>query len=92
MKQNIKNVLYPFRKLTAKFVKVDLIPSENIIIRKTAYIITAKQIEGDYLEFGIFSGSSFIHSYHVIKDVFDEHRKRHLDREEKKEIFEKSRI
>lgn len=29
------------------------------------------------MEFGVFTGSSFIHSYHIIKDVFQQHQKLH---------------
>jgi hypothetical protein len=74
MKQALKRVLYPLRKFTGKFV---LLPCDidginfDSIVYKAAHIIAADKIEGDYLEFGVYTGTSFIHSYKAIKKVFE---------------------
>jgi hypothetical protein len=70
MKQTLKRVLYPVRRLAARFVNVN-----DTIIVKTANIIAAERVEGDYLEFGVFAGNSFLQSYHVIKSVFETSQK-----------------
>jgi O-methyltransferase len=62
-----KRILYPIRRLAARFVNVDY---TNTIIHKAATLIAAEKIEGDYLEFGVYRGHSFIDSYHIIKDLF----------------------
>ena len=76
MKQTLKRILYPFRILAARFVNIDA------IIHKAAIIIAAEKVEGDYLEFGVFAGSSFIQSYHIIKGVFEQQQKLHAGRTE----------
>lgn len=74
MKQALKHIFCPLRKLAGKFV---LLPREidgiNIdsIVYKAAHIIATDKIEGDYLEFGVFSGTSFLHAYKTIRKVFD---------------------
>ncbi len=82
MKQMLKRILYPVRKLAARFVNIDPVTFENTITYKAANIIAAEKVEGDYLEFGVFTGNSFIHSYHIIKGVFEQHQKLHAGRTE----------
>lgn len=82
MKQILKRILYPVRKLAARFVNIDEVTSDNTIIYKSAMIIAAEMVEGDYLEFGVFAGSSFIRSYHVIKSAFEQLQKLHAGRTE----------
>lgn len=75
MKQALKRILYPVRELAARFVNIDAVTSVNTIIHKAANIIAADKVEGDYLEFGVFAGHSFIRSYHAIHSVFEQYQK-----------------
>ena len=45
---------------------------EQRLMYKAAKFIAADKIEGDYLEFGVFRGDSFILAYKTLEDVFDE--------------------
>ena len=38
--------------------------TKHIIFKKVHYLSTIEEMEGDYLEFGVFTGSSFCHSIH----------------------------
>jgi O-methyltransferase len=95
MKQTLKRILYPVRKLAARFVNINE-NYQNTIIYKAANIIVAEKVEGDYLEFGVYEGRSFIHSYHVIESVIKQHQKlsagRTEDVEEIKGIWENMRF
>lgn len=73
MKRLIKNIIYPLRKLAASFVEVDRPISEHRIIFKAANIVVSEKIEGDYLEFGVFTGRSFIDAYNTLSTVFKYH-------------------
>jgi hypothetical protein len=77
MKQTIKRMLQPARELAAKFVNVNY---NNTIIYKAANLIAAEKVEGDYLEFGVFAGFSFIRSFQIIKAVFLQHQRLHEGR------------
>ena len=79
MKQIIKRILHPVRELAAKFVNINY---SNTIIYKGANLIAAEKVDGDYLEFGVFAGSSFIRSHQIIKDVFRQHQRLHEGRTE----------
>lgn len=74
MKNIAKTILYPVRKITSKFVHVDD-DFKDSIIYKAANIIAKEKIRGEYLEFGVFEGSSFIYAYNIIKYVFEEQAK-----------------
>ena len=50
---------------------------EHTIIYKAANILASEKVEGDYLEFGVFTGRSFIDAYSVMKDVFGPDQKLH---------------
>jgi hypothetical protein len=69
MKRYIKQALFPTRKFASQFVHV-----EDTIIYKAATMIAPEQIEGDYLEFGVFAGGSFINAYTTLKAVFAAHQ------------------
>tara|TARA_B100001245_G_C22879951_1_gene423160 strand:- start:280 stop:1029 length:750 start_codon:yes stop_codon:yes gene_type:complete len=70
MNRLIKQILLPFRRISSNFVSVD---NPNSIVRKAAWILAAEKVEGDYLEFGVFSGDSFIRSFHELHEVYREH-------------------
>jgi O-methyltransferase len=77
MKQFLKRVLHPLRVLAAKFVAVDAATAPMSIMQKAAHLIAAEKVEGDYLEFGVFAGDSFIRAYHSTRQVFEHHQKQH---------------
>ena len=45
---------------------------KNSIVYKAACLIAAEKIAGDYLEFGTFTGGSFIAAYHGVERAFRE--------------------
>jgi hypothetical protein len=70
----IRKILDPLRTLGGKF----FIPptyiggvNQESIIYKAAMLVAFGKIEGDYLEFGVFTGGSFIHAYKAMKRAFD---------------------
>ncbi len=69
-----KKVINPLRSILGKAILDDR-NYINSIIYKAANIIAKEKIEGDYLEFGVFTGNSFIQSYNFIKKVFEEQKK-----------------
>ncbi|SVD84997.1 uncharacterized protein METZ01_LOCUS437851, partial [marine metagenome] len=70
MNRLIKQILLPFRRFSSNFVSVE---NPNSIVRKAAWILAAEKVEGDYLEFGVFSGDSFIRSFHELHEVYRKH-------------------
>ena len=97
MNDIIKRSIYPVRKFLARFVDIGIIGSDDIIVQKAANIMAAEKVEGDYLEFGVFAGSSFIRSYKIIKNVFEQHQKINAgrtgtDAAEIKKIWDKMRF
>jgi len=45
---------------------------DNTIISKAAKLIASEKIAGDYLEFGVYTGRSFVSAFHAIRRAFDE--------------------
>ncbi|TKB73526.1 MAG: hypothetical protein E8D45_09015, partial [Nitrospira sp.] len=78
LKDFLRKVLLPIRRLAGKFI---LPPGGTYTyigrhgcIHAASSFITWNQIEGDYLEFGVWEGASFIAAYHAVRDQ----RRRHL--------------
>lgn len=76
LKDFLRKVLLPIRRLAGKFI---LPPGGTYIgrhgcIHAASSFITWNQIEGDYLEFGVWEGASFIAAYHAVRDQ----RRRHF--------------
>lgn len=73
MRRTLKRIFNPVRRLAAaaRFISADAPPVEQTIIYKAAHIIAAEKVEGDYLEFGVYAGGSFIYAYHVIEKIFE---------------------
>ena len=74
----LKSVLLPFRKVAGRFVILPE-PSHAIspemaqsILYKAAKITSMEIVDGDYLEFGVFQGASFINAYNILKQVYEE--------------------
>jgi O-methyltransferase len=72
--------------------------AEHTMVYKAASIIGAEKVAGDYLEFGVYSGGSFIQAYHVIRRVFSPRQKPNgpersqKDRKGIKELWETMRF
>jgi len=45
---------------------------DNTIISKAAKLIASEKVAGDYLEFGVYTGSSFASAFHAIRRAFEE--------------------
>jgi hypothetical protein len=76
MKKILKHVLNPFRQLAAaRSNSINAPPVEHSMIFKAANIVAAEKVEGDYLEFGVYSGGSFKYAYNVIEKVFQPSQK-----------------
>ncbi|MBS1683197.1 MAG: hypothetical protein JSS76_00470 [Bacteroidetes bacterium] len=78
-------------KSGARFRLINFLSLEQGILYKTANLIAAEKIEGDYLEFGVYSGGSFIEAYSVLKHAFGPHQKIHGERTEQ-DVAELNRI
>ena len=68
----LKSAIRPLRVAAGRFV-VPGEPPTSTIIHKAAEIVSSEQVPGDYLEFGVFRGSTLIQAFHTI-------RKSYLDR------------
>jgi hypothetical protein len=66
LKAAIKSALRPLRAAAGHFVIPVEAPTSSVIY-KAAEIISAEQVEGDYLEFGVFRGSTLIQAFHTIR-------------------------
>jgi hypothetical protein len=67
-----------YKKLLLRFV-FPYLPHPNpsrssldSLIGKSARFIACEMIEGDYLEFGIYQGASFINSYYALKKQYED--------------------
>ena len=77
---NVRSLLHPLRVAAGRFVitspdtdgpSVITGAANSSIIYKAAQITSAEQVAGDYLEFGVFRGTSFIEAFHTIKRVYE---------------------
>jgi len=66
IKKILKRFLYPLRKLMGRFI----ISDNDTIFRKAGSFIAADKIEGDYLEFGVYSGTTFTSAFFSIQDAY----------------------
>jgi O-methyltransferase len=65
----LKDTLRPLRVAAGRFV----VPSEaptSTIFYKAAEITSAELVEGDFLEFGVFRGSTFIEAYRTLERAY----------------------
>jgi len=71
---NLTKIQYYLKKIISSIIKIFL---QNIVLTKYQYkpiflaaeFVFAENIEGDYLEFGVFKGHSFIEAYHACEDA-----------------------
>ncbi len=91
MNSTLERILYPIRNVTAA-ARLRGQSLEHTMIHKAANLVAAEKIEGDYLEFGVYSGGSFIQSYHAIRKVFSRRQKRHGPERSEKDKMEIERL
>lgn len=72
MRKMLKAMLAPARRAAARFVGyAPPAPTfEETIFWKAGMILAAEKVEGDYLEFGVFTGRSMAQAYHVLRDRY----------------------
>jgi O-methyltransferase len=76
----IKRTLHPLRMMARRVCLLPTIEEQQYVSAKgclynAATFLTQNYVAGDYLEFGVFEGSSFIKAYHALR----ESREQHLD-------------
>lgn len=62
----LKRLLYPVRKMLGRIA----IDDTTTIFYKAGRFMAADKIAGDYLEFGVFSGTSFAAAFHAIQEAY----------------------
>ena len=62
----LKSVIRPLRVAAGRFVVATDSPTSTIIY-KAAEILSSEQVQGDYLEFGVYRGSTLIQAFHTIR-------------------------
>lgn len=67
-------------KSALRFRFINFVSLEQGIMFKTANLIAAEKVEGDYLEFGVYSGGSFIEAFNTLKHAFGPYQKIHGER------------
>jgi O-methyltransferase len=70
----LRKIIEPLRTAGGRFFippKLSGGVNQDSIIYKAATLVAFDKIEGDYLEFGVFTGGSFIHAYKAMKKTFD---------------------
>jgi hypothetical protein len=75
IKNASKAILRPFREAAGRFVLLPRVDEEHFkaaIIYKAAEITSAELVLGDYLEFGVFSGGSFVNAFQTLKRVYQD--------------------
>jgi hypothetical protein len=58
-----KRILSPLRSLANRFVNDPARVDKETMVYKAGFIVSADNVEGDYLEFGVMAGDSFIKAY-----------------------------
>lgn len=68
MRQLIKRLLHPLREAAGQFViNPNNYIGANGALRTGASFVAWNQVEGDYLEFGVFEGQSFAEAYRALE-------------------------
>lgn len=67
----LRAILRPARILAGKFVILPPGSTDTPIFLKAASVTSAEQLEGDYLEFGVYTGNSLIRAYELIKYEYE---------------------
>lgn len=70
LKRLVKGALRPLRESLGRFALPPSRVDKSSIVYCAGCLIAAEKIEGDYLEFGVFRGDSFISAYRAIELAF----------------------
>lgn len=106
-KELLKKVLYPLRVTLGRFgisplekrvVNLELdLEMRTTLFYKAATFIAADKVEGDYLEFGVFAGGSFVTAFRCLEEAFKRASEPSIwntpqDCLERRELWEKMRF
>jgi O-methyltransferase len=67
-----KHLLAPMRSLGHRFVHDPAWVNRDAMVYKAGFVMAADNVEGDYLEFGVLAGNSFIKAYRSMYAAFRE--------------------
>jgi hypothetical protein len=84
----IKTALRPLRRLAGRFVIPP--PSTETIFYKAAHFTSAEHVGGDFLEFGVFQGRSFISAFETLQSGYDVNIKATLHRADRRADIQKN--
>ncbi len=78
LRYNIKRTLQPLRSFGRRFLALPTIEEQQYVsfrgcLYTAATFTTRNYIAGDYLEFGVWRGDSFIKAYHSIREMRRQH-------------------
>jgi O-methyltransferase len=66
IRERLRRLLYPMRTTLGRFA----LNESDSVVYKAATFIAADKIDGDYLEFGVYTGNSFISAFRAIEHAF----------------------
>ncbi len=113
MKHQLKRLVYPARKALGKFIlpqpvdqthvirelrqRIHYLELLNSIIYNAGTLIAGDKIEGDYLEFGVYTGNSFVEAFRSLELAFKHATLEGIwnterDRQERQEIWSRMRF
>ena len=79
LRDALRQIICPFRRAARWFVNPlseasppNHVASRDSIIYKAASFAAVNKVKGDYLEFGVFRGGSYISAYYTLRHCFDE--------------------
>jgi len=71
LRATIESLIRPLRKAAGRFM-ISPAPSKETIFYKAAHITSAEHVKGDYMEFGVFRGASFVSAFKALQLVYNE--------------------
>ncbi|MDH6058059.1 TylF/MycF/NovP-related O-methyltransferase [Umezakia ovalisporum] len=75
--KTLANLLIPYLT-TVLNERKNTYEEKNSLILKAARFVACEMIEGDYLEFGVYQGASYIKAYHALKKQFEDRMSLHI--------------
>jgi hypothetical protein len=73
--QRLKPLYIKFlNKFLVPYLPKQQVQHDNLskLIQKSARFVACEMVEGDYLEFGVYQGASFISAYHALKTQYED--------------------
>lgn len=82
MKQYFRKIRYFIKNIQsiARFRLINFLSLEQGIMFRAANLIAAEKVEGDYIEFGVYTGGSFIEAFNTLQHAFGPFQKIHGER------------